>query len=580
MPSDSDWVDVESSDWEDVAPASKAKPKTWADKAGLKSPYARAGADLAEGAASGLASTVYHGGDLIRRATGMERVIDTPEVKAAMTAPDSFAGKTGKFVEQAAEYAIPGGVATTLTKAASLPVRAAAQGVAAGLTSGVQSGGSPQQMAMSAALGAVGPIVGAGVRKLAGSAAEKALGVTKADRGYGKTPGVAILEETSGIRPATVEASARAKSSALTKEMEGLVDAASGPNGARGSLATARQSVSDRITDATTQRAIDTAAKLKPLSDRLTTDAVTGRPLAASQTPRGILNMKRGLRKDFVTNWNPDSNPAAVRDAAKIASRALDAELDQASPQIAGLNQRISSLIPVAERAGSSARAAQLAEQIIDQATRPTGGMVLPGLVGMSGGGLPGLAATTIAQSAARTPAVRMAAARTAYGAAKRIPSWTGAATIPQALRSVESDQLASPGTIETAPIAAYETPLTPEERIQFAAWKQKNAPSDSGEDYDLQGAFKADIAGTLPRDSRGHTTDQFKKPNHPTFSVESQYSGKNGEIGGRWEDKNGKVTFYASPTNLKYQSAADLKRYFAENEPDVTLVLPSVATR
>ena len=84
-----------------------------------------------------------------------------------------------------------------------------------------------------------------------------------------------------------------------------------------------------------------------------------------------------------------------------------------------------------------------------------------------------------------------------------------------------------------------YTTPLTPQEKPAFDAWKAKYAPNDSGMDYDLQGAFKA---GVTPG-ANGHWTDRFKKPNHKTFSIESQYAKDAPEKAGRWEGEN-----YISP--------------------------------
>jgi len=76
-----------------------------------------------------------------------------------------------------------------------------------------------------------------------------------------------------------------------------------------------------------------------------------------------------------------------------------------------------------------------------------------------------------------------------------------------------------------------FNTKLAPEEETSFKAWKEKFAPKDSGSDYDLRGAFKA---GLTPDQQTGHWPDTFKKPNHPTFSDQSQYA----EFGkpGRWE--------------------------------------------
>lgn len=77
-----------------------------------------------------------------------------------------------------------------------------------------------------------------------------------------------------------------------------------------------------------------------------------------------------------------------------------------------------------------------------------------------------------------------------------------------------------------------FETPLSKKEESDFRKWKERWAPNDSGEDYDLRGAFKA---GVKPgRD--GHWPDTYKKPNHPTFSNESIYAKMAPERAGRWE--------------------------------------------
>lgn len=83
-------------------------------------------------------------------------------------------------------------------------------------------------------------------------------------------------------------------------------------------------------------------------------------------------------------------------------------------------------------------------------------------------------------------------------------------------------------------PTRSYDTKLSPIEEQQFQEWKQQYAPNDSGGDYDLRGAFKA---GLRPDPKTGHWPDTFKKPNHPTFSNESQYArGEDAINAGRWE--------------------------------------------
>lgn len=100
--------------------------------------------------------------------------------------------------------------------------------------------------------------------------------------------------------------------------------------------------------------------------------------------------------------------------------------------------------------------------------------------------------------------------------------------------------------------LTKYDTRLDKKDEEKFLTWKARHAPLDSGEDYDLRGAFKA---GVKP-DNNGHWPDTFKKPNHPTFSTESKYAKDRPELAGKWE--NGK---YIPPTGKKktLKSLADL---------------------
>lgn len=82
-----------------------------------------------------------------------------------------------------------------------------------------------------------------------------------------------------------------------------------------------------------------------------------------------------------------------------------------------------------------------------------------------------------------------------------------------------------------------YDTPLDMQQMVQYLRDWGRKAQLDE-KDYDLRGAW---LGGFKP--GSGHGTDQFKKPNHPTFSEESQYSSAL-HPGGRWTDD----TFVPSP--------------------------------
>jgi hypothetical protein len=127
---------------------------------------------------------------------------------------------------------------------------------------------------------------------------------------------------------------------------------------------------------------------------------------------------------------------------------------------------------------------------------------------------------------------------------------------------------------------ARYSTSVPASRSTEYQQWvqdlNQKRGKDSSGDsfDYDLTGAF---LGGVQP-DARGHLPDTYKKPNHMTFSSDSQYHTPD-EPGGIWQDAgNGQWLFFASPTNLKYHSPAELTDYFNKYEPDSMLVLPPQA--
>lgn len=116
-----------------------------------------------------------------------------------------------------------------------------------------------------------------------------------------------------------------------------------------------------------------------------------------------------------------------------------------------------------------------------------------------------------------------------------------------------------------------YNTKLSPAEEKEFKKWAKENNKTKDVYDYDLRGFWKDKQEFA----DNGHGSDKYKKPNHPTFSDQSQYHGKEGNVGGKWAEKNGKVSFTPSETNIRNMSAEELKYYFQKYEPGVELNLP-----
>lgn len=119
-----------------------------------------------------------------------------------------------------------------------------------------------------------------------------------------------------------------------------------------------------------------------------------------------------------------------------------------------------------------------------------------------------------------------------------------------------------------------YTTQLTPAQEAAFQVWVRersrilKRDVSKDDADYDIRG-FWLSGSGT---DARGHGTDRFKKPNHPTFSTESQYATK-GVAAGKWgfNRVTGKTTFTA-PKAWGEKRLEALREYMRKREPDVEL--------
>lgn len=135
-----------------------------------------------------------------------------------------------------------------------------------------------------------------------------------------------------------------------------------------------------------------------------------------------------------------------------------------------------------------------------------------------------------------------------------------------------------NPASPKAAPeLGPYDTKLSAKDETAYQAWlgtmAEKNGHSIESDDYDMRGFYKkgGKQAGN------GHFTDEFKKPNHPSFSTDSKYSGKDGNEGGSWEQTGDKWTFTPGKTNIA-NGLDKTREYFQNNDPDVTLVEPEAA--
>ena len=157
---------------------------------------------------------------------------------------------------------------------------------------------------------------------------------------------------------------------------------------------------------------------------------------------------------------------------------------------------------------------------------------------------------------------------RTAYRVAKNFLDRTGSATVKSSETLANASVVGDP-EVETAHLSIwedveqsaradaraekgldeYDTGLGAAGEAAYTTWKKslpKNLQNES--DYDLRGFYKK--YGEKAIEEGQHLTDEFKKPNHPTFSKESKYY-KKGLWAGEWDDKGNFHIPYDTPKEI-----------------------------
>lgn len=186
-------------------PAKQEEPygPTWAERLNIPT-HARPYMDIFEGAAAGIMSTAVHGGDILRRFVGADRIIDRPDVQRLITPPPTVGGKIGFYGEQAAEFMAPAAKIADATRGMHLLGRIGAEAATGGAIAGVQTGLDPVATAAGVALGAAVPPAGAAlgatgraISRAAAGAKEGGVGgaVAGAIRRVGNTRPARMLEQ-------------------------------------------------------------------------------------------------------------------------------------------------------------------------------------------------------------------------------------------------------------------------------------------------------------------------------------------------------------------------------------------------
>lgn len=299
--------------------------------------------DLAGGVRAGVANTLYGGGDLIRRATGMPRIVDQPTVKAAMTPPASVAGKIGYGGEQVGEFLLPTGIVGKAGKVAE-----AAKAV--GLT--MAQGGSPALAGVSGALAAIPG--GALAEKAAGgleTSAEKtmaqALGATKewAKAEASKLAPQMLERGVSGSRPAMLTL-AKTQAARIGTELNAAYDAAAKAGASvpsavvQGYLQLSADAL--KIPDATgalriipgTEKAVQTLTDLGDFVTSLGADIPVDKAATIKRTWDQIVSKAGLFGPKAMASASDNAEAWAIREASGQFRTILNAD-----PTIAQLNQ-------------------------------------------------------------------------------------------------------------------------------------------------------------------------------------------------------------------------------------------------
>ena len=337
----------------------------------------------------------------------------------AEPAPHGAMQKLGYGGEQVGEFFLPGvdgeALATKVApylKAAGTAAAPLAKLGAAALTTGAVNKAQGGSFGAGALAGGAGGALGLGMKAIAPIAAESAMGVRGVDRAYNRTPGTTLLSETKGINPGSIAKQAGDKVAQYSDQLNDAAQASQVPV----SLQPARQTASSLLDSAIKRNNDSTTKQVRTLADQLQTRGTALIPGLVSADEG--LALKRGV-SDLKTSWNPATATDFSNRAVDQTLHAMHPELAAAIPGYQDLNAKLSSLIPVQQRALSKDLNAGWIQRSMDRMGAHTGALSAPlaaaayggthgGLLGAVGGGIAGLAGTELLS----TPATRMALAR------------------------------------------------------------------------------------------------------------------------------------------------------------------------
>lgn len=130
-----------------------------------------------------------------------------------------------------------------------------------------------------------------------------------------------------------------------------------------------------------------------------------------------------------------------------------------------------------------------------------------------------------------------------AWGASSKADARKKAKAISARLKMRKSgNEISQPAWEQPDFTDQYNTELNPEQEAAYQKWLSIQKVPTSTRDYDLKGFFANQVFGkTDTSEHEGHFDDRWKKPNHMTFSDQSNYAQilpDGSSTGGRWEQR------------------------------------------
>lgn len=324
--------------------------------------------------------------------------------------------------------------------------------------SGDVAGGLGQATGLlaTAATPALARAGGRGLSRTAEPLAEQALGIRAVDRKFGRAPGRAALDETTGVRPETVAGQAQTRMNDLTAQRNNVlatskntvdlgpsrnsVSSDIGKAGAGNSLTGSLEKVQEHLNEphpgfaGQTEYPPGSATPVsfnqkpsailgpggQPLGSTVTATPGAAPPLKISQLqdPMNALALRQRLGNDF-TKF--DMARPVSREQMAVGNKAYGAltnAIHSAAPESAPLDRRISNLVPIKESADVRKLQPDTMGRVLTRIARPTGALIGAG-EGYRAGGIPGALAGLVIPEMLTDPTAQMIGARVLDSAGK-----------------------------------------------------------------------------------------------------------------------------------------------------------------